>query len=203
MKANENNITTVLSKIMLMDTMREFHKDYPNINIRIVNDLTDNLITDLEKGKLDVVIFNEGDCELSNINVSEIGKLRYGFVYNSEYFNDDINSFDELNKFPLILQNTNSNSRRFIDQVCRNNNVVLKVKTEVVSQELVIEFTYSGFGYGAVLIPLALKNYPSLKELKINKKIPSTKVYLGVNKNINLPFASKKFLEYLKKFETK
>lgn len=195
--------STVLSKIILMNTMKKFHKDYPNINLKIVNDLTNNLITDLEKGKLDIVIFNEGDSDLSNINVSEISKLRYGFVYNNEYFNDDINSFDDLNKYPLILQNTNSNSRKFIDQVCRQNNVVLKAKTEVVSQELVIEFTYSGFGYGAVLIPLALRNHSSLKELKINKKIPSTKVYLGVNKNINLPFAGKKFLEYLNKFETK
>ena len=195
--------STVLSKIILMDIIKEFHKDYPNINIKIVNDLTDNLIMDLEKGKLDLVIFNEGDGDFSGININEICKLKYGFVYNDKYFKDNINSFDDLNKYPLILQNINSNSRKFIDQVCKQNNVILKAQTEVVSQELVIEFTYSGFGYGAVLIPLALRNYQSLKELKINKNIPSTKVYLGVNKNINLPFASKKFLEYLKKFETK
>ena len=62
--------STVLSKIMLMDTMREFHKDYPNINIRIVNDLTDNLITDLEKGKLDVVIFNSSKELISSLKYS-------------------------------------------------------------------------------------------------------------------------------------
>ena len=69
---------------------------------------------------------------------------------------------------------------------------------EVVSQDLVLEFTNAGLGIGFGIINLANRNIPQLKELKINKEIPTTNIYLAKNKNINLPFASKKFLEYLK-----
>lgn len=78
-------------------------------------------------------------------------------------------------------------------------NILLKPKTEVVSQDLVIEFTEAGFGIGFGIIELAKKNYPNLKEISINEKIPKTKIFIAENKSINLPFASKKFIEYLNK----
>ena len=96
--------STTLTKIVLMDAVKRFHKDYPNINIDITNDLTSNLIIDLEKGKLDFVIYNEGNIKEINIDTKVISKLEQGFLYNPEYYNDDIKSLKELEKNPLILQ---------------------------------------------------------------------------------------------------
>lgn len=190
--------STTLTKIILMDKIKEFHKDYPNIDINITNDLTSNLILDLQKGKLDFVIFNEGDINETNVNLDIIGKLNQGFIYNPDYYKDDIKLFDDLNKYPLILQKKESNSRKFLDAYALKNKVVLKAKTEIVSQDLVAEFTKAGLGIGFTIIELVKKNHPNLKELKINKKIPATNIYLATNKNSNLTFASKTFIGYLK-----
>ena len=48
--------STTLTKLILVNTLKEFHNEYPNINISITNDLTSNLINDLKLGKLDFVI---------------------------------------------------------------------------------------------------------------------------------------------------
>ena len=189
--------STTLTKIILMDALKNFHKDYPNIEINITNDLTSNLLIDLNKGKLDFVIFNEGDIKETNIKVNQIAELKQGFLYNPDFFNDNIKKVDELNNYPLIMQKKESNSRKFIDEQMLKQNILLKPKTEVVSQDLVIEFTEAGFGIGFGIIKLAKKNYPNLKEMSINKKIPKTKIFIAENKSINLPFASKKFIEYL------
>lgn len=189
--------STTLTKIILMDALKKFHKDYPNIEINITNDLTSNLLIDLNKGKLDFVIFNEGDIKETNIKVNQIAELKQGFLYNPDFFNDNIKKVDELNNYPLIMQKKESNSRKFIDEQMLKQNILLKPKTEVVSQDLVIEFTEAGFGIGFGIIELAKKNYPHLKEISINEKIPKTKIYIAENKSINLPFASKKFIEYL------
>ena len=191
--------STTLTKIILMDALKKFHKDYPNIEINITNDLTSNLLIDLNKGKLDFVIFNEGDIKETNIKVNQIAELKQGFLYNPDFFNDNIKKVDELNNYPLIMQKKESNSRKFIDEQMLKQNILLKPKTEVVSQDLVIEFTEAGFGIGFGIIELAKKNYPNLKEISINDKIPKTKIYIAENKSINLPFASKKFIEYLNK----
>ncbi len=191
--------STTLTKIILMGALKKFHKDYPNIEINITNDLTSNLLIDLNKGKLDFVIFNEGDIKETNIKVNQIAELKQGFLYNPDFFNDNIKKVDELNNYPLIMQKKESNSRKFIDEQMLKQNILLKPKTEVVSQDLVIEFTEAGFGIGFGIIELAKKNYPNLKEISINEKIPKTKIFIAENKSINLPFASKKFIEYLNK----
>lgn len=191
--------STTLTKIILMDAVKNFHKDYPNVEINITNDLTSNLILDLQKGKLDFIIFNEGNVKETNVKSEKIRSIKQGFIYNPEYYNDDIKCLDDLNNYPLVLQKKESNSRKFLDAFALRNNVILNAKTEIVSQDLVTEFVNAGLGIGFTIIELAKRNYPNLKELKINKNLPDTDIYMATNKNINLTFASKKFLSYLNK----
>ena len=190
-------ISTTLTKLVLMDTIKNFHKDYPNIDIKITNELTSNLIEDLKRGKLDFVIYNEGDINETGVDTKIISKLKEGFIYNPTYYKDEISSFKDLNKYSLILQKSESNSRRKLDSYLLDNKIILKPKMEVVSQDLVLEFTNAGLGIGYTLIDLAKRNYHDLKELSINKKLPSINVLLATNKGINLTFAASKFLEYL------
>ena len=191
--------STTLTKLILIDAIKDFYKKYPNINIRITNNLTSNLINDLKLGKLDFVIFNESNIKEINLHLEKIKELKQGFVYNPEFYNDDVNNFNDLNKLPLILQKEESNSRKLLDHIALENCVRLIPKMEVVSQELIIEFTNIGLGIGFAIIDLATRNYKNLKELNINKKIPNINVYLATNKSISLTFASKAFINFIKK----
>ena len=188
--------STTLTKLLLLDVIKKFHEDYPKITFKIENDLTSNLINDLKLGKLDFVIFNESGVKEKNINLEKIGEMKQGFIYNPNYFTDDIEILNDLNKYPLILQKEESNSRKLLEKITSQNNVELIPKMEVVSQELVTEFTNIGFGIGFTIIDLAKRKYSNLKELNINKKIPNINIYLATNKSISLTFASKMILQY-------
>lgn len=190
--------STTLTKLILIDALENFHKDYPNININIVNGLTSNLINDLKLGKLDFVIFNESNVKENNLYLEKIKELKQGFVYNPDYYTDNVKTFSDLNKLPLILQNGESNSRKLLDYIALQEHVKLMPRMEVVSQELISEFTNIGLGVGFVIIDLANRNFKNLKELEINKTIPNINVYLALNKSVLLTFASKKFLEYFR-----
>ena len=191
--------STTLTKLVLVNILKDFHFDYPNISINITNDLTSNLINDLKLGKLDFVIFNESNIKETNLNLEKIKELKQGFIYNPEFYEDNVNSFEDLNKLPLILQKEESNSRKLLDYIALNNNVKLIPRMEVVSQELITEFVNIGLGVGFSIIDLAKRNYKNLKELNINKKIPNINIYLATNKAVSLTFASKTFINYLKK----
>ena len=190
--------STTLTKLVLLETIKKFHIDYPNINININNDLTSNLINDLKLGKLDFVIFNESNVKESNVSLNKIKELKQGFIYNPNFFKDNITSFDDLNNYPLILQKAESNSRKLLDYITLNKNVKLISKMEVASQDLITELVNIGLGIGFTIVNLAKKNFKDLKELEINKEIPNINVYLATNKNIYLTFASKTFINYLK-----
>ena len=189
--------STTLTKLMLLEPLKQFHIDYPNINIKIENNLTSNLITSLKLGKLDFVIFNEGDIQETGLKLQKIKDLKQGFVYNPEYIEDNIQSFQDLNHYPLILQKDEANSRKLLNSVALENSTILEPQMEVVSQELVTEFTNIGLGIGFTIIDLAKRKYPNLKELNINKKIPNMQVFLATNKSISPTFASKTFMQYL------
>ena len=191
--------STTLTKLVLINALKDFHLDYPNININITNDLTSNLINDLKLGKLDFVIFNESNIRETNLNLEKIKELKQGFIYNPEFYDDNVNTFEDLNNVPLILQKEDSNGRKLLDYIALQNNVKLVPKMEVVSQELITEFTNIGLGIGFVIIDLAKRNFKNLKELNINKKIPNINIYLATNKSVSLTFASKTFIKYLKK----
>lgn len=189
--------STTLTKLVLLDALKFFHSDYPNINVDITNDLTSNLINDLKLGKLDFVIFNESNIKETNLDLKKIKELKQGFIYNPSFYKDEINNFEDLNNYPLILQKEESNSRKLLDHIALQNNVKLIPKMEVVSQELITEFVNIGLGVGFVIIDLSKRNFKVLEELKINKKIPNINVYLATNKSISLTFASKTFIKYL------
>lgn len=191
--------STTLTKLILIDILKEFHKDYPNISINITNNLTINLIKNLKHGKLDFVIFNESNIKETNLHLEKIKELSQCFVYNPILYNDEVNNFEQLNRLPLILQKEESNSRKLLDYIALQNNVKLIPQMEVVSQELISEFANIGLGVGFTIIDLATRNYKTLKELKINKKIPNINIYLATNKSDSLTFASKMFIKYLKK----
>jgi len=189
--------STTLTKLVLMDALKNFHSDYPNINVDITNDLTSNLINDLKLGKLDFVIFNESNIKETNLDLKKVKELKQGFIYNPSFYKDDVTNFEDLNNCPLILQKEESNSRKLLDHIALENNVKLIPKMEVVSQDLITEFVNIGLGVGFVIIDLAKRNFKDLEELKINKKIPNINVYLATNKSISLTFASKTFINYL------
>ncbi len=194
--------STTLTKLILIDVIKIFHDEYPNININITNDLTYNLINNLKLGKLDFVIFNESNVKETNLNLQQIKKLKQGFIYNPKFYDDKVTDFKDLNNVPLILQKEEANSRKLLDYIALQHNVKLIPSMEVASQELITEFVNIGLGIGFTMIDLATRNHKDLKELKINSKIPNINVYLATNKSVSLTFASKMFIKYLKKEPT-
>ena len=187
-----------LTKLVLLQALKEFHQDYPGIKINVVNELTSNLISDLKLGKLDFVIFNESNIKEEGLELRKLKELKMGFVYNPKYFEDKIVNIEDLNNYPLILQKEASNTRKFLDNLLLAKGIRMVPKMEVVSQDLIMEFANIGLGFGFGFVDLAKEKYKNLQEIDLNKELPSTSVYLGVNKDTSLSFASKTFIKYLK-----
>ena len=87
--------------------------------------MTSILLNDLKLGKLDFVIFNESDVKETNIYQKKLTELKQGFIYNPLYFKDEVKNISDLNKYPLIFQKKESNSRKFLDYITQKNNVKL------------------------------------------------------------------------------
>ena len=190
-------ISTTLTKEFLLPYLEEFHRLYPKIDIQIMTNISSELFPKLRNGLIEIIILNLNEKKYGNdIHITKCKKITDCFVVNKTYsdlINNEI-SIKELNKYPLILQSKGSNTREFIDNFAKENNIILKPNIELASYFLVVEFAKIGLGIGYVTkdyVKKELKN-KELYEIKLKEKIPSR--YIGIATSTNhLPnFSTKK-----------
>ena len=182
--------------------MEKFHALYPKIDVQIVTNMTSDLLPKLKNGIIDIIILNLNGKNYGNdINIIKCRKINDCFIVNSNY-KDLINkvlSMKDLNDYPLILQAKGSNTREFLDNIARENGILLKPNIELASYTLVVEFVKIGLGIG-----YATKEYikdkiktNELYELKIKEKIPSRYIGIALSKNHLPNFSTKKLIEII------
>ena len=197
-------ISTTLTKEFLLPYLEEFHSLYPKIDIQIITNLTSDLMPKLKNGLIDIVILNLNDKNYGNdIDIIKCRKINDCFVVNNKYKDLTLKevSIKELNNYPLILQAKGSNTREFLDNIARENGVVLKPNIELASYSLVVEFSKIGMGIGYATkeyIGDAIKD-KKLYELKIKEKIPSRYIGIALSKNHIPNFSTKKLIEIITK----
>ena len=197
-------ISTTLTKEFLLPYLEKFHTLYPKIDIKIITNLTSDLITKLKSGLIDIVILNLNDKNYGNdIDIIKFMKINDCFVVNSKYknlINKEV-SLKEINNYPLILQSKGSNTREFLDNIAKGKGIVFNPNIELASYSLVVEFAKIGLGIGYVTkeyIKDELNN-KKLFELKTKEKIPSRYIGIALSKNHLPNFSTKKLIEIIRK----
>lgn len=191
-------INTTLTKEFLMPYLETFHKLYPNINIEIRTNLTSELKSMLKDSLIDMHILNLTNEETKNdFNIIKCKTITDCFVSNKP-IKEKI-SIKELNNYPLILQDKNSNTRKFLDDFANKYEITLKPKIEIGSYYLVSEFSRIGLGIGYVTKNY-IKNNLDNKELfivPIKEKIPSREIGILLNKNTTPNFSTKELIKII------
>lgn len=174
--------STTVCRHVVMPYLEIFHELYPKIDIQIVNNLTSNLLKDLRNGNLDILFLNMPMDENKDLKIIPITDVQDIFVGNKKYYdltNGKLN-LNNLNSFPLIFQKLPSNTRAYLNNYLKKNNVNLKPQLEVVSYNLIMDLVKAGFGIGYAtkeFIKPELYN-KTLYEIEITPTIP--KRFIGI-----------------------
>ena len=190
--------TTTISEHYLIPYLKEFHNKYPNIDINITNDLTENLIKDLRNGSVDIVITAIPNQEINDIEYKMITSLNDIFVGSMKYKEKKYNSLADILKEDILLQKYPSITRNNFNKFLKDNNLQCNPKMEVVSHGLLTELAENDFGI-ALLTKEFIKDKlnKSLFEINTNIKIPQRKLGYAIKKNSIPSFTATKFIEIL------
>lgn len=189
--------TTIVSEQYLMPYLKEFHNTYPNININIINDLTDNLAKKLRNGDIDILIMSMNNEDIiKDLEITTITELNDIFVGNIEYKNKIIaNILDEnllLQKYPSVTRSNFNNYLKSKDLSCTP-------KMEVVSHSLLTSLVENGFGIGLLTKEfISSKLNKTLFEMQTDIKIPTRSLVYATKSNSLPSFTTIKFIELLK-----
>lgn len=189
--------TTIISEKYLMPYLKQFHELYPNIIIKIVNDLTDHLIQKLRNGDLDIVIMSMNQDDIvKDLQIKKITDLNDIFVGNYKYKDKQINSLEDLIKEEILLQKYPSVSRSNLNQFLKTNNLECVPKMEVVSHTLLTSLAENGFGL-SLLTKEFIKDKlnDTLFEVRTNFKIPKRRLVYAIKNNSIPSFTTSKLIE--------
>ena len=196
--------TTSITKKFLLKYLKEYHMKYPNIDIKIVMNPPDEMISQLKKGLLDIVIFNIiGKDYGKEIKLIKCKKVESCFISSYKYrelCNKKI-SLKDLSKYPMVLQAKGSNTRYLLDNYAKSLNIELNPNIELASNSLIVDFVKIGFGVGLVTREYLDDNIDNsnIFEINLEEKLPTRYIGLAIS-NINTPnFSTQKLIELINK----
>ncbi|MCM1992255.1 LysR family transcriptional regulator [Oceanirhabdus seepicola] len=185
----------------LLPYLEKFHNEFPNIKIKVTNRTTYEILDLLKSGSVDLGILNLPIEEDKNLDIIETLDLEDCFICGDKYYSEfgEKVSLEQLNEYPLILLEKGSNTRRFIDKVFSDNNILVEPEIELGSLDLLVKFAKIGLGISFVtknFIHNELEN-KEVFEIKLKEEIPKRKVGVVTLKGVPLSPAGKKFFSFL------
>lgn len=195
--------STTVTKYFLLPYIEKFHNMFPNIDISITNHLTDNLISNLKKGGLDVVIVNLPMKNDNDLDITPCAVLHDCFAGNLKYKNEitsKISLHDLVDRYPIITQKEPSNTRAFLNSVMEKNGITFHPKFDIVSYSLVKDFAKIGMGISYITKEFAKEELDNelLFEIPLKETIPERGLGIVLPKNTITSFATQKFIEIIK-----
>lgn len=195
-------ISNTLTQKYLLPYIKIFLEKYPKIKLKIHTDPSFELVKKVRNGIIDFIILNlpyNTPNDFEEIKLKEIHDI---FVAGNKYseLKNEIIPLENLNKYPLILLASGSNTRYFIDDFCSKKNINLIPEMELASYSLVTEFTKAELGIGLVtreFMEIEIKK-GEVFEIKTNPKLPSRNIGAIYLKNKTLSSSSKEFIKILK-----
>lgn len=186
----------------LMPYLEKYHTLYPDINIKVTNKTTYETLKLLKNGSVDLCFINLPISEDTDLEITECLKIHDCLLGGIKYQTLSQKGIDiqQITKYPLLLLEDLSNSRRYIDQYAKENGVILEPIIELGSSDLLIDFTRINLGLTFVIKEFTKKEIDnqSLFEIPLNPVIPERSIGLVKLKNVALSHAARGFTNLLK-----
>lgn len=141
----------VLINVLILPTLIDFMKKYPNIEVSLTTYPTETALQMLSNGELDIVTLNLSHMKktYSNVNITELKPVpQYCWLASKSYLeNNPINDIKELEKHKIILPNLPTLNDR-VDTFCKEYNIDLKPTYTVLNANIMKKFILSDIGIG-------------------------------------------------------
>ena len=194
--------SSTVTKYFLVPYIEKFHTQFPNIDISITNHLTHNLLSDLKKGSLDILVVNlpmANEDDLSIIPCAVLHDCFAGNLYYKKQISKPLSLQELVINFPIITQKEPSNTRTFLNSLMSQNNICFHPKFDIVSYGLVKDFAKIGMGISYITKEFAKEELDNklLFEIPIKEKIPTRNLGIVLPKNMITSFATQKLIEII------
>ena len=186
-----------ICSVLLLRMLKKFNIKNPDIHILVVDSSTSQAIELIKSGSVDLSFATLPIEDDSVIEIIPIMPIHDCFVAGEEYayLINSLLHVNDLKKYPLLMIEKNSNSRKQMDRFFAKHNLEIEPAIEFASLGLLPKFAKEGLGIAVTIREDVQEMLDSgeLFELQIVEKLPVRKIALIQMKNVSLSAASKAF----------
>jgi len=186
-----------ISKYYLLPYLERFHRDFPNVKLKIINRTTLELCRMLKSGEIDIAVCNlpVKDSALEILKCIDIHDI---FVCGEKYKYLSImpRSIEEIIQHPVILLESKSNSRQYVEKYFLSKGIKIQPEIELGSHDLLLEFAKFNFGISCVIEEFSQEyiNSRAVYKIRLTEEIPERAVGFCFLKSVSLSAAADKFV---------
>jgi DNA-binding transcriptional LysR family regulator len=186
----------------LLPYLKEFRLKHSKIKLQIANNNTPSTITALKSGLIDVAILvmalDEKDPDLT---INKLTSFHYVAIASDAFseLKDKPVSLKDLCSYPIICMESETFTRKFLDQYFLTHKHKLKPDIELATADLITPMVKNDLGVGFAPYEFAresLENH-SVFQLNIIEEMPQCEICAISNNTHPLSIASKAFLQML------
>lgn len=188
-----------ICRYYLVPYLNNFHKQYPNIHIKVTNGTSLQCAKLLERNEVDVIVTNSPNSALNNMmEIIPVKEFRDIFIANPEAYplTDHPVTLSELQQYPILMLDKRSTTSIFLHNLFLENSLDLVPSVELSSNDLLIDLAKIGLGI-AFIPDFCVQSSDDLSVIDITTEIPSRLLVAAYNKDIPISDAAKYFIDSL------
>lgn len=194
-----------LAELGMMKALIQFAKDYPKVEINLKNYITNEAVSKVASGSVDLAVINlPYETEYDNIKITELRKTEFCFFVNKKFYHKSFKKdirLDKIIDYVLAFPDKESNSRKWLDSKLLEHDIKVKPQYEFSSSKLLVKFVeeMDVIGYtNKDFIQTKLKS-GELVELVKNVEFDKKAIGIATLDKKMASSATNKLIEYLMK----
>ncbi len=182
----------------LLPYLEQFHTKYPHIRLEMLSSYSSNMLQQVKEGRAELAFVNL-PAQDDELIIRPCLQVHDVFVCGADYLIKTPCSWKELVTHPLLLLETHSGSRRYVDQLFAAKHIALEPQIEVAVHELLIRFASINLGAACVVKEFSQEALEQgvIREICLDPPLPPRAVGCAYLRHNQLSAAAKAFLELL------
>ena len=190
--------TDTICRYLLIPYLNQYHKLYPKVHIRIMNQTSLKCVDLLESGQVDLIVTNYPNSRMGNREqLQVISEFHDVFTASRAHYPQLENrrvSLKEIQNYPILMLDRHSTTNEFLHQMFRREQLELIPEIELDSNDVLLDL--ASIGLGLAFVPeYCLTDHNKLYPIRLAEEMPSRKVVLATSGNVPITQAAREFLQ--------
>lgn len=190
--------TDTICRYLLIPYLNQYHKLYPKVHIRIINQTSLKCVDLLESGQVDLIVTNYPNSRMGNREqLQVISEFHDVFTASRAHYPQLENrrvSLKEIQNYPILMLDRHSTTNEFLHQMFRKEQLELVPEIELDSNDVLLDL--ASIGLGLAFVPeYCLTDHDKLFPITMAEEMPSRKVVVATAGNVPITQAAREFLQ--------